>query len=93
MKKYKLIQSRRAEMARDTGFWITMNHVHIACIAHTVYSWPHGRSLCTYVNTYAIGCGVLWGTCNNRTMVPHKEIQWNNGTPQGGGQLAAPPPL
>ena len=25
----------------------------------------------------------LWGTCNNRTMVPHKEIQWNNGTPQG----------
>ena len=24
----------------------------------------------------------LWGTCNNRTMVPHKEIQWNNGTPQ-----------
>ena len=25
----------------------------------------------------------VWGTCNNRTMVPHKEIQWNNGTPQG----------
>ena len=24
----------------------------------------------------------LWGTCNNRTMVPHKEIQWHNGTPQ-----------
>ena len=24
----------------------------------------------------------VWGTCNNRTMVPHKEIQWNNGTPQ-----------
>ena len=24
----------------------------------------------------------LWSTCNNRTMVPHKEIQWNNGTPQ-----------
>ena len=22
----------------------------------------------------------LWGTCNNRTMVPHKEIQWHNGT-------------
>ena len=34
------------------------------------------------VNAYAIGCGVLWGTCNNRTMVPHKEIQWHNGTPQ-----------
>ena len=25
----------------------------------------------------------VWGTCNNRTMVPHKEIQWNNSTPQG----------
>ena len=24
----------------------------------------------------------LWGTCNNRTIVPHKEIQWHNGTPQ-----------
>ena len=24
----------------------------------------------------------LWGTCNNRTMVPHKGIQWHNGTPQ-----------
>ena len=34
------------------------------------------------VNAYAIGCGVLWGTCNNGTMVPHKEIQWNNGTPE-----------
>ena len=43
----KFIQSRRAEMPRDTGSWITMNHMHTACIAHTVYSWPHGRSLCT----------------------------------------------
>ena len=43
----KFIQSRRPEMARDTGSWITMNHVHTACIAHTVYSWLHGRSLCT----------------------------------------------
>ena len=25
----------------------------------------------------------VWGTSNYRTMVPHKEIQWNNGTPQG----------
>ena len=25
----------------------------------------------------------VWGTCNNRTMVPHKEIQWSSGTPQG----------
>ena len=24
----------------------------------------------------------LWGTCNNRTIVPRKEIQWHNGTPQ-----------
>ena len=37
---------------------------------------------CVYVDAYAIGCGILRGTCNNRTMVPHKEIQWNNGTPQ-----------
>ena len=30
------------------------------------------------MNAYAIGCGVLWGTCNNRTMVPHKgnSIDW-----------------
>ena len=34
------------------------------------------------VNLYAVGCGVLSGTCNNRTMVPHKEFQWHNGTPQ-----------
>ena len=24
----------------------------------------------------------LWGTCNNRTIVARKEIQWHNGTPQ-----------
>ena len=36
-------------------------------------------AMCTvYVYGYRV-----WGTCNNRTMVPHKEIQWNNGTPQG----------
>ena len=45
---------------------------------------PVFTSLCV-----GVGVGVggrvhrrLWGTCNNRTMVPHKEIQWNNGTPQ-----------
>ena len=53
-KKYKngtmqIYPSRRAEMPCDTGSWITMNHVHTACIAHTVYIWPHGRSLRTYV--------------------------------------------
>ena len=38
---------------------------------------PVFTSLC--VNAYAIGCGV---PCNNRTIVPRKEIQWHNGTPQ-----------
>ena len=41
---------------------------------HTVYVKPDSVSVYGYR---------VWGTCNNRTMVPHKEIQWNNGTPQG----------
>ena len=45
----RFIQSRRAEMTCYTGSWITMNHVDTPCIAHTVYSWPHGRSLRTYM--------------------------------------------
>ena len=32
-----------------------------------------------WVDAYAIGCGVLATT---RTIVPRKEIQWHNGTPQ-----------
>ena len=55
----KFIQSRCAKMPRNTGFRITMNHVHTACITHSlqltawtvpVYVHPH----CTYGT-----CGVL----------------------------------
>ena len=51
------------------------------------YPWLSYWTRCIVYVSGAMGNGErvrhrLWGTCNNRTMVPHKEIQWNNGTPQ-----------
>ena len=58
----------------------------ITLLLTSLRDWVKGTvgvwDVCMCVNSYAIGCGVVWGTCNNRTMVPHKEIQWHNGTPQ-----------
>ena len=70
----KFIQSRRTEMTRDTGSWITMNHVHAACIAHTVYSWPHGgpcvRSICGnyYVHCTCVGNSLFKTLCRQSSL-------------------------
>ena len=48
--------------------------------------WSQKRRQSSTPQVPCVQCGRvrhrLWGTCNNRTMVPHKEIQWHNGTPQ-----------
>ena len=57
------------------------NRIHdlvIDLAVQCVCPGPWGTAHCVYGRVRHR----LWGTCNNRTIVPHKEIQWHNGTPQ-----------
>ena len=43
----KFIQSWRVEMARDTGSWITMNHMHTALHTHSTADHMDRPCVCT----------------------------------------------
>ena len=54
---------------------------HLVTIEKTI-KYPTS-AMCTVWVRVSVYRYRVWGTCNNRTMVPHNEIQLNNGTPQG----------
>ena len=58
----------RPNVRQNPNMWWELNHVN-----------DKRKQVRDWVNAYTVGCG---GICNNRTIVPRKEIQWHNGTPQ-----------
>ena len=64
MVRCKFIQSRRTEMASDTGSWITMATCALHAL-HTVYSWLHGWTLHVYKRVcanYNVHCTCVWNS-------------------------------